>query len=305
MTLALRTTLCLIFCLTTVTSAQAPRTLTPDTPNPCDDCAGWNEAQAPFKVFGNTYYVGTAGLSALLVTSDAGHILLDAALPQSAPLIDRNIRALGFKTEDIKVITNSHAHFDHAGGINALQRYTGATVAASKAGARALEAGLPTPDDPQIAFGPKFHAFPPVRNIRVVADGETVTVGPLAVTARYTPGHTPGATTWTWRSCEGSRCLDIVYADSLSAVAAPGFRFTGDHKTPSIVDSFRKSIDTLEKLPCDILFALHPAFSGMAEKLKQQAADPKSNPFIDASACRVFAGTARKRLEARIAEEKK
>ena len=299
----LRLTLVLLCTSVLVSHAQTPRMLTADTPNPCEDCADWNRPQSGFKIFGNTYYVGTAGLSAILVTSDAGHILLDAALPQSVPLIDRNIRALGFKTEDIKVITNSHAHFDHAGGINALQRYTGATVAVSKAGARALEAGLPTPDDPQIAFGPKFHGFPPIRNIKVVADGEVVKVGPLAITAHYTPGHTPGATTWAWQSCEGPRCLNIVYADSLSAVAAPGFRFTGDAKTPSIVESFRKSIDTIEKLPCDIMFALHPAFSGMAEKLKKLAADPKSNPFIDPAACRVFADTARKRLDARIAEE--
>ena len=301
----LRLTLILLCTSVLVSHAQAPRSLTPDTANPCEDCAGWNQPQPGFKIYGNTYYVGTAGLSALLVTSDAGHILLDAALPQSAPLIDQNIRALGFKTEDIKAIVNSHAHFDHSGGINALQRYTGATVYASKAGARALEAGLPTPDDPQIGMGPKFHAFPPVRNVRVVADGEAVKVGSLAVTARYTPGHTPGATTWTWQTCEGSRCLNAVYADSLNAVAADGFRFTGDAKTPSIVDSFRKSIDTVEQLPCDIMFAVHPMFSGMPEKLKKLAADPKSNPFIDASACRVYAGDARKRLDARIAEEKK
>ena len=301
----LRLTLILLCTTVLVADAQAPRPLTPDTANPCEDCAGWNRAQPGFKVYGNTYYVGTAELSALLVTSDAGHILLDAALPQSVPPIDRNIRALGFKTEDIKAITNSHAHFDHAGGINALQRYTGATVYASKAGARALEAGLPTPDDPQIAFGPKFHAFPPVGNLRIVADGETVKVGPLAVTAHDTPGHTPGATTWTWQSCEGSRCLNIVYADSLSAVAAPGFRFTGNAKTPSIVDSFRRSIAKVEQLPCDILFVLHPQFAGMADKLKKLAADPTTNPFVDSGACRVFAGEARKRLDARIADETK
>jgi metallo-beta-lactamase class B len=298
-------TLVFFVCFTAITNGQAPRELTPDTSNPCEDCTGWNQPQTGFKIFGNTYYVGTAGLSALLITSEAGHILLDAALPQSTPLIDRNIRALGFKTEDVKVIVNSHAHFDHSGGINALQRYTGAMVYASKAGARALEAGLPTPDDPQIGIGSKFHAFPPVRNIKVVADGEAVKVGPIAVSAHYTPGHTPGATTWTWQSCEGERCLNIVYADSLNAVSAEGFRFTGDAKTPSIVESFRKSIDTVEKLPCDIMFAVHPAFSGMPDKLKKQAADPTINPFIDATACRVYAGNARKQLEARVAQEKK
>ena len=153
-------------------------------------------------MFGNTYYVGTAGLGAVLVTSAAGHVLLDGALPQSAPRIDASIRKLGFRTEDVRLILNSHAHYDHAGGIAALARQSGATVAASASGARAIETGEPTKDDPQYAFGREANGFPPVEGVRVVADGETLRVGDVAITAHYTPGHTPGATTWTWRSCE-------------------------------------------------------------------------------------------------------
>ena len=119
-----------MFLAVSSTTAQ----LQPDPPKECDDCAEWNRPLAPFKVFGNTYYVGTDGLSALLVTDDQGLILLDAALPQSAPIIDQNIRTLGFRTENIRIIVNSHAHYDHAGGIAALQRFSKATVAASPAG---------------------------------------------------------------------------------------------------------------------------------------------------------------------------
>ncbi|HEY7189700.1 MAG TPA: MBL fold metallo-hydrolase, partial [Vicinamibacterales bacterium] len=141
----------------------------------CDACAGWNAAIEPFKIFGNTYYVGTAGLSSVLVTSDRGHILLDGALPQSAALIDRNIRRLGFRTEDIKLIVSSHAHFDHAGGIHALQRASGATVAASAAGANALTRGDNPPDDPQYAPG-QGTRFPRVRRVRIVTDAETLRI---------------------------------------------------------------------------------------------------------------------------------
>src|SRR4051812_7003987 len=139
--------------------ASAKR-LQPDPPAKCDDCAAWNEPRQPFKVFGNTYYVGTAGVSSVLIASDAGLILVDGALPQSVPLIDAGIRALGFKTENIKLIVNGHAHYDHAGGISALQRFTGAKVAAGAAGARALTDGKPTPDDPQAGFG--GNGFPPI-----------------------------------------------------------------------------------------------------------------------------------------------
>jgi metallo-beta-lactamase class B len=264
-------------------SAQGTSTLKPDPPKICDSCDEWNRDKAGNKVFGNTYNVGPDGLSAVLVTSPEGHILLDGALPQSAAIIDRNIRALGFKTEDIRYILNSHGHYDHAGGIAALQRASGARVAASGSTAKALQAGSNTEDDPQYAFGREANAFPPVKNVQVVKDGEVIRIGSLAVTAHLTPGHTPGATTWSWRSCEGETCKDIVYADSLSAVSAPGFLFAAD---PERVAAFRHSIDTLEALPCDVLIALHPAMAkGMT--------------------CKTFAEAARKRLAERLAEERK
>jgi len=284
----------------TVLAAPVSPEMRADPPIQCDSCAEWNAPRAPFRVFGNTYFVGPAGLGSVLVTSDAGHVLLDGALPQSAPLIDAHIRALGFRTEDVRVIVNSHAHFDHAGGIAALQRASGATVAASAAGARALERGGPVPEDPQFVGGT---TFPRVAKVRVVADGETLRVGPLAVTAHLTPGHTPGSTSWTWRSCEAGRCLDVVYADSLNAVSAPGFRFSGDASHPSLVETFRKSIATVEGLPCDILLAVHPGFADMDRKFAAREG-AASDPFIDPGACRVYAASARQALEGRLQQEK-
>ena len=286
----------------TLLLAQASTTLTPDQPIKCGDCDAWNRPSSPFRLFGNTYYVGTDGLSALLVTSPGGHILLDGALPQSAALIEANIRALGFALGDVKLIVNSHAHYDHAGGLNALQRASGADVATSVAGARALRQGAATPDDPQAAFGDKF---PAVARVRDVKDGETLTVGPLELTAHYTTGHTPGSTTWTWQSCEGSRCLNMVYADSLTAVSAPGFRFTGDATHPSRVDRFRASIDLVEKLPCDIVVSTHPGFTRIQQKLAARQKQPQPDPFYEPDGCRTYAAEARKRLDQRIADEKK
>lgn len=283
--------------------AQSPAALRPDTPIACGGCAAWNAPREPFRVFGNTYYVGVAGLSAILIAADDGLILLDAALPQSTPRIDRNIRTLGFRTERVRLIVNSHAHFDHAGGIAALQRATGAVVAASPSGAAALERGLPVPEDPQAAFG-EAHRFPAVPAVRRVADGETLSVGSLSITAHLTPGHTPGSTTWTWRSCEGARCLDVVYADSLNAVSAPDFRFTGGDGSPSLVETFRRSIAKVAGLPCDVLLAVHPDFAGMTRKLALKAAQPGTNPFIDTGACRQYAAGAAASFEKRIAGER-
>lgn len=271
----------------------------------CDACADWNGARAPFRIFGNTYYVGVAGLSAVLITSDKGHILLDGGLPQSAPLIHDNIRALGFRTEDVRLIVNSHAHFDHAGGIAALQRYSGAEVAASAAGAKALHAGGPLADDPQYGFGARANAFPPVPRVRAVTDGEILRVGPLAITAHLTPGHTPGSTTWTFRSCEGPRCLDVVYADSLNPVAAPGYRFSGGPHSPGTADLFRQSIAKVAALPCDLVIAVHPGFTDVERKLKERTGNPGGpDPFIDARGCRRYAEDAAHGLAARLAEER-
>lgn len=260
---------------------QGSPAVQPDPAIACTDCAEWNAPREPYRVFGNTYSVGVGGLSSVLIASPAGLILLDGALPQSVPQIDANIRKVGYRTADIRLILNSHAHFDHAGGIAALQRASGATAAASAAGARALEQGKPTADDPQFAFGV---SFPPVKNVRAVADGEVLRVGELAVTAHLTPGHTPGSTTWSWRSCEGTTCKDIVYADSLNAVSAPAFRFTGDGKHRGTAAEFRRSIAKVAALPCDVLLAVHPAFAV-------------------GQSCRTYAAGAGKRLDERVAEE--
>jgi metallo-beta-lactamase class B len=276
-----------------------------DPAKTCDACEAWNAPHEPFRVFGNTYYVGVAGLSSVLIASDKGLILLDGALPQSVPLIDAHIRALGFRTEDVRLIVNSHAHFDHAGGIAALQRASGARVAASASGAWAIEHGQPAADDPQYVQHDEVSRFPRVKHVQVVTDGESLTVGELKITAHLTPGHTPGSTTWTWRSCEADRCLDVVYADSLNPVSDPGFHFTGDAKHPSREESFRRSIAAVEGLPCDVLLTVHPGFAGLDDKLQRREQQPASNPFVDPQACRAYAADARQRLDRRVAEERK
>lgn len=286
----------------TVPAQQPPRRLQADPPIRCASCNGWNADLAPFQLYGNAYYVGTAGLSAVLVTSPNGHVLLDAALPQSAPLIDAHIRRLGFRTEDVKLILTSHAHYDHVGGVAALQRYTGATVAASASTAAALGRGGPTPDDPQFAI--PDNGFPIVTAVQTVRDNEVLRVGPIAITAHMTPGHTPGSTTWTWQSCESERCLSMVYADSLTAVSADNFRFSGNAKTPSRADAFFKSIALVDALPCDVLVSVHPSFSGIDRKLAERLAKPATNPFIDPGACHAYAATARQGLETRLAKER-
>ncbi|MGF1668894.1 MAG: subclass B3 metallo-beta-lactamase, partial [Balneolaceae bacterium] len=224
----------------------------------CPICAEWNAPQHPFQIYGNTYYVGPRGLAAILVTSVEGHVLIDGGLPESAPLIADNIRALDFRVDDIRMILNSHAHFDHAGGIASLQRITGAEVAASPASRSILLRGESGPDDPQ--FG-ELPSFPAAENVRELTNGEIIRVGPLELTAHFTPGHTPGGTTWSWQSCEEDRCLNLVYADSQTPASAGGFKFTRNDFYPSVIADLRRGHEILESLSCDILVTTHPGAS--------------------------------------------
>lgn len=266
---------------------------------PCASCATWNAEQQPFRVFGNAYYVGTHGLGAILVTSDSGHVLIDAALPESVPLIVAHIRALGFRIEDVKLLLNSHDHFDHAGGMAELQKLSGAPLAVSPPSAAVFRSGLSGQDDPQYGL---VQPIARVRDIRVVADGETLHVGPIAVTAHFTAGHTPGGTTWSWRSCEAGRCADMVYADSQTPVSADGFFFTRSRTYPSAIQDFEHGHAALEAMPCDILLTPHPDASGMWERLaRRDAGEPLA--FINPMACKEYAATARKALARRIAIE--
>jgi len=261
----------------------------------------WTQSQKPFRIYGNTYYVGTRGLSAILIASPQGLVLIDGTLPQNAAQIETNIKALGFRVTDVKVILNSHAHSDHAGAIAALVRDSGARVEASEAGARELMLGGKDPEDPQYGEAP---LYPPVAKVTTVSDGGMVRLGDLAMTAHYTPGHTPGSTTWSWQSCEAGRCENIVYADSLSPLAAEGFHFTDDAAHPHRVEDYRRGMDTIAALPCDILLSPHPDQSHFLERVALRDAGTKPDALIDPTACRTYAESARARLEARLAKER-
>ncbi len=267
----------------------------------CPRCeANWFADQQPLRIYGNTYYVGTRGLSSILITSPRGDVVIDGGLSENAPLILAHIRALGFRVEDVKLVLNTHAHYDHAGGIAELARASGATVAASPASAAWLEHGKPGKNDPQFGLGLDY---PPVPHVRVIHDGEVLRVGDLALTAHFTPGHTPGGTSWSWQSCETSRCLQIVDGDSQTAVSADGFLFTRNDTYPNALADFEHGLTTLEHLRCDILLTPHPDASHLWERIAaREAGTPDA--LIDSTACRRYAAAARTAIAQRVAKER-
>jgi metallo-beta-lactamase class B len=279
-------------------AAIAVRAQTP-TPN-CPRCAEWNAPQQPVRLFGNTYYVGPHGVSSVLITSDRGHVLIDGGLSESAPVIAGHIRELGFRVEDVKLIVNSHVHYDHAGGIGELQRLSGAAVAASPLSAPVLTSGSSEPNDPQ--YGLLF-PIAQVHDVRRIADGETLHAGGVEITAHFTPGHTPGGTSWTWRSCEGARCLDMVYADSVTPVSADTFLFTASRDYPNAVADFEKTLGFFERVPCDIVVAAHPEAVDLWKRLDRRSGGD-ANGLVDQDACKRYAASGRRQLAARLERER-
>lgn len=277
------------------TAAEAaPMTACPADADPMD---GWNDRAPPQRIFGNTWYVGTCGISALLVTSPQGHVLIDAGTEKAAPLVEANIRALGFDPRDVKFIVGSHEHNDHAGGIAWLQRATGARVLARGPAAAALERGNVDRSDPQFLI---HEPMPAVADVQRIEDGHVLELGSIKLTAHATPGHAPGGTSWTWRSCEGERCLGLAFVDSLSAISDDVFRYSEEAAHEGYLASFRRTLDTVAALPCDVLVTPHPAASDLWNRIGPRA----SRPLANADACRNYAAMARKNLDARLAGEK-
>ncbi len=257
----------------------------------CKDKDGCRDPAPPVRIHGSVFYVGTCGISALLVTSPQGHALIDSAEEEAVPQILANIRRLGFDPRDIRWLLASHVHYDHTGGHAAMQAATGARIAALPDQSRELQQGTPQSDDPQQGV---IKGIQPVRVDQVLQDGAPFSVGANQLIAFSTPGHTRGSTSWVIRGCSQPSCPAVVYADSASAVSAEGYRFT-DH--PQWVAMFRAGVARIGTLPCSILVTPHPAASALFERF---AGDP---PLSDPAQCRRYAQTWLGKLDERLAKE--
>lgn len=257
----------------------------------CGDSTDWDQPAPPVRIHANTYLVGTCGISAILITGDEGHVLIDAGTEKGAELIANNIRQLGFRLGDIKYLLISHEHFDHVGGVARLQQLTGATLVASAPAEKVLNTGVASNDDPQAGM---HKPFPAASVGRVIGDGGEVRLHDLNLTAMTTPGHTPGALSWRWESCDGAVCRTMVYADSLSPVSRDDYRFL-DH--PDYLAAYRASIAKIAATRCEILLTPHPSASAMKERMTGK------QPLFDPAGCRNYAAGLTRKLDERLAKE--
>lgn len=238
-----------------------------------DTSRSWNQPVKPFRIAGNLYYVGASDVTSYLIVTPQGHILLDSGLVETVPQIQKNVVQLGFRLEDVKILINSHAHYDHAGGLALLKRLTGAKLMTSEADAALLAAG--GKGDPN--FGDRF-AYEPVTADRILRDGDKVELGGITMVARMTPGHTKGNTTWTMIVNEGDRRYNVVFAGSTSA---PGYKLVDNPNYPGIDADYERAFQILKSLPCDVFLGPHGNFFDLTTKSKLFQQGAKENPFID------------------------
>lgn len=258
----------------------------------CNDWDEWDKSGPPFIIHENSYYVGTCGITAILITSDIGHILIDGATEQGAAVIANNIELLGFKLDDVKILLHSHEHFDHVGGLAALKKLSGAKLIASKPAQEVLETGILSKLDPQ--FG-THKPFAPVLVDDVVLDGQTVRLGDLELTAMVTPGHSPGALSWQWQSCKQENCLSIVYADSLSPISRKLYRFT---KQTDYLAAYKQGVQKISNTNCQILLAPHPSAANLRRKLQSKSG------LLNEKSCKQYGKKVSSNIKKRLIKER-
>ena len=246
----------------------------------------WNRPVKPFRIIGNIYYVGANEITSFLITTPRGHILLDSGFAETVPIIKESLKQLGFKLEDIKILINSQAHYDHAGGFALLKELTGASLAASKADAELISNG----GKGDFTWGDKF-SYQPAKVDRILQDKDRVEIGGVTMTARLTPGHTKGCTTWTMKVREGGKQYDVVFVGSTTA---PGYKLVDNPNYPNIAADYAYTFRLLKTLPCDVFLASHGSFFSLDEKRRRLEQGSRANPFIDPEEYRRYLASSEK-----------
>ncbi len=235
----------------------------------------WTEPFPPFRIADNLYFVGSRGLGNYLVTTPQGHVLINTGLVANVELTRRSVEALGFKWSDVRILLISHAHWDHAAGTALAKEQTGAQVHVMRGDADVVESGGRSD-----WFYGRIPAtwFPPVKVDRVLEDGDTVRLGGAVLTARLTPGHTRGCTTWTLEVTDAGRRYAAVIVGSPNV--NDGYPLVNNGAYPRIADDFERTFRVLRALPCDLFLGAHGNYFDLETK-RARLAEGRSNPFVD------------------------
>ncbi len=253
-----------------------------------------DEAFPAHRIVGNTYYVGSKSLATYLITTPEGHFLINSGFEETVPLIRDSVESLGFKMRDVKIVLASHAHADHVAGHAVLQELTGAKVFVMRGDDEVIASG---------GVGQYFYPdsrWPTCKVDRVLKDGEEVKLGGTILTARLTPGHTRGCTTWTWNATDGDKKFAVVVIGSPNV--NPGYRLVENKDYPEIARDFATTFAVLKGLPCDIFLGAHGEYYAMLAKYERLKGAQK-NPFIDPEGYRAYVQLKEKAFQKTLSEQ--
>lgn len=259
----------------------------------CKSLDDWNEPTHARRIYGNTWYVGTCGISVVLIATPQGHVLIDSAPEKSSAAVRQNILSLGVKLGDIKTILLTHEHHDHMGGLASMQEATGAKVLSRANVVDVLKSGKNDRRDPQFN---ELAGFNPIANVHAFADSSAIKIGNTQIHHIPMAGHAPGGSGWTWQECEKSVCRNIIFADSLGSISDQSYHYSAPE---SLAKALKESSERLVKIPCDILITGHGTASDLLARLDGE------KPLIDTQACANYAQAGAVRLEDRLKKEMK
>jgi metallo-beta-lactamase class B len=257
----------------------------------------WTQPFPPFRIAGNLYYVGSKGLANYLVTTPEGHILINSDLEANVPLIQASIEKLGFKFSDVKILLISHAHWDHNAGSAQIKQRTGAKYMVMDADVPVVETG----GKADFQYGGSASTMYPATKVdRVLRDGDEVKLGGAVLTARLTPGHTKGCTTWTMKVTENGKVADVVIVGSPNV--NPGYKLVNNASYPEIAADYGRMFQVLKSLPCDYFLGAHGAYFDMEAKYKRFTGGDRG-AFVDRDGYKKFVADKEQEFRAELAKQ--
>lgn len=222
----------------------------------------WSKDYRPFRIAGNLYYVGTYDLACYLIATPKGHILINTGLEESVPLIRKHVQALGFKFEDIKILLATHAHYDHVAGMAAIKKATGAKLMIQEKDAKALADGGAS----DFALGGHGSTFEPVQADQLLKNGEIVKLGTMQVKLLHHPGHTPGASSFSFMVRDEKRAYKVLIANMPSILDET--KLSGMPGYPEVGKDYGKTLAAMKNEQFDIWLSSHASQFSLHEKHK-------------------------------------
>jgi metallo-beta-lactamase class B len=237
---------------------------------PKNNPAEWSKPYEPFRIAGNLYYVGTYDLASYLIVTDKGNILINTGLAGSLPIIKNNIKKLGFKYKDIKILTLTQAHFDHMGAMAEIKKETGAKLYVDEKDAEELKSGGKS----DYELGKYGVTFKPLQPDYLLKNNDKIKLGNTTLTLLHHPGHTKGSCSFVFETKDKNQTYKVLIANLPSIIIDRKFAEVKDYQ--DIQKDYAYTFEAMKKIDFDLWVASHASQFDLHTKRKTgDAYNPK------------------------------